>query len=169
MHRHLFSHVDMAPNRVHMLDGTVPEPFVAEHAASFERWIEADGGLDLQLLGIGRNGHIGFNEPSELPVAEALRLPTRLVGLHPVTRADAAHEFGSVDSVIPRALTMGVATILAARSIVILATGARKAEAVAAALTGPMTAALPASLLQSVAARVTWILDEPAASGLPGR
>lgn len=169
MHRHLFGRVDIAPHRAHMLDGTVPEPFVAEHAEQFERWIEADGGLDLQLLGIGRNGHIGFNEPSDLPVAEALGLRTRLIELHPITRADAAHEFGSVESVIPRALTMGVATILAARSIVILATGSRKAESVAAALTGPMTAAVPSSLLQSVAGKVTWILDEAAARGLPGR
>ena len=128
-----------------------PRAFAVAHAAEFDRWIEADGGLDLQLLGIGRNGHIGFNEPSDLDVADALRLPTRLVDLHPVTRADASREFGSEDAVIPRALTMGVATILAARSILILATGAHKAEAVAAALTGPMTAAVPASLLQSVA------------------
>jgi glucosamine-6-phosphate deaminase len=125
--------------------------------------------LDLQLLGIGRNGHIGFNEPSDMEVADALRLPTRPVELHPVTRADAAREFGSEDAVIPRALTMGVATILAARSIVILATGPHKAEAVAAALAGPMTAAVPASLLQSAAPRVTWILDEAAARGLPDR
>ena len=169
MHRHLFGRVDIAPDRAHVLDGTVPERCVAEHAAEFERWIEADGGLDLQLLGIGRNGHIGFNEPTDLTVAEALRLPTRLVPLHPVTRADAVREFGSEEAVIPRALTMGVATILAARSIVILATGTRKAEIVAAALTGPMTAAVPASLLQSVAPRVTWILDEAAAGALPGR
>jgi glucosamine-6-phosphate deaminase len=168
MHRHLFGHVDIAPHRAHMLDGTVPERFAAQHAAEFERWIEADGGLDLQLLGIGRNGHIGFNEPCDLPVAEALRLPTRMVDLHPVTRADASREFGSEEGVIPRALTMGVATILSARSILILATGARKAEAVAAALTGPVTAAVPASLLQSAAAKVTWILDEAAASGLSG-
>ena len=150
-----------------MLDGTVPEAFAAAHAAEFERWIEADGGLDVQLLGIGRNGHIGFNEPSELTVAEALRLPTRLVELHPVTRADAAKDFGGVDRVIPRALTMGIATILAARSIVILATGEHKADAVARALTGPMTAELPASLLQSAAGRVTWVIDEAAAAGLP--
>jgi glucosamine-6-phosphate deaminase len=167
MHRHLFGRVDLAPDRTHVLDGTVPEPFAAEHAAQFERWIQADGGLDLQLLGIGRNGHIGFNEPSDRPVAEALGLSTRLVELHPVTRADAAREFGSTDAVIPRALTMGVATILAARSIVILATGAHKAEVVAEALEGPMTAALPASLLRSVAPRVTWILDEAAARALP--
>src|SRR5262249_29163579 len=160
-HRHLFSHVDLSPNHAHMLDGTVPEEFAAEHAAEYDRWIAADGGLDLQLLGIGRNGHIGFNEPSDLTVEEELRLPTRLIELHPVTRADAAREFGNVDRVIPRALTMGVATILGARVILMLATGAHKAPAVAAALDGPMTAALPASLLQSVAPKVTWMLDEP--------
>jgi glucosamine-6-phosphate deaminase len=168
MNRHLFSHVDLASNRAHVLDGTVPEAFVANHAAEFDRWIEADGGLDVQLLGIGRNGHIGFNEPSSLDAAEMLRLPTRLVELHPVTRADAMREFGGEERVIPRALTMGVAPILAARSILMLATGAHKAEAVAAALTGPMTAGLPASLLQSVAAKVTWLLDEPAASRVAG-
>ena len=166
MHRHLFSQVDIAPHRAHIFDGTVPAAFVAAHAAEYDRWIESDGGLDLQLLGIGRNGHIGFNEPSNLTVAEALRLPTRLAELHPVTRADAAREFDGVEHVIPQALTMGVAAILAARSIVLLATGAHKAEPVARALTAPMTAELPATLLQSVADKVTWILDEPAAAGL---
>ncbi len=166
MHRHLFSHVDLPANQAHFLDGTVPESGVAEHAAQFDQWIEADGGLDLQLLGIGRNGHIGFNEPGELSVAEALQLPTRLIDLHPITRADAAREFGGVERVIPRALTMGVATILAARSIVMLATGPHKADAVAKALSGPMTAEVPASLLQTAAPRVTWMLDESAAAGL---
>jgi glucosamine-6-phosphate deaminase len=166
MHRHLFSLVDLAPHRAHVLDGTVPEEFAARHAALFDRWIEADGGLDTQLLGIGRNGHIGFNEPSDLAVATALELPTRLVGLHPVTRADAAREFGGEDRVIPRALTMGLAPIVAARSIVVLATGSHKAEIVAAALTGPVTTQVPASLLQAIPEKVTWILDEPAAAGL---
>jgi glucosamine-6-phosphate deaminase len=166
MHRHLFDHVDIAPDHAHVLDGTVPEAFATAHAAEFDRWIEADGGLDVQLLGIGRNGHIGFNEPSKLSVGEALRLPTRLVELHPVTRADAAKEFGAIEHVIPRALTMGIAPILAARSIVILATGEHKAEAVARALNGPMTAELPASLLRTAADRVLWIIDEPAAQGL---
>jgi glucosamine-6-phosphate deaminase len=166
MHRHLFSAVDIIPNHAHFLDGTVPEAYAAEHAAQYDRWIAADGGLDFQLLGIGRNGHIGFNEPSELSVDEAIKLPTRLIELHPVTRADAAREFGSVERVIPRAFTMGVATILGARSILMLATGAHKAASVAAALDGPTTAALPASLLQTVASKVTWMLDEPAAAEL---
>jgi glucosamine-6-phosphate deaminase len=166
MHRCLFSQVDIQAHRAHVLDGTVHEAFAAAHAADFDRWIEADGGLDVQLLGIGRNGHIAFNEPSGLSAQEAQRLPTRLVELHPVTRADAAKDFGGLDLVIPRALTMGVASILAARSIVILATGARKAEIVARAVTGPMTAEVPASLLQSDAEKVTWVIDEEAARGM---
>ncbi len=166
MNRNLFSLVDIAPNRAHVFDGTVPEEFAPTHAAEFERWIAADGGLDVQLLGIGRNGHIAFNEPSDLTVAEALRLPARVVELHHVTRASAASDFGGLDRVIPRALTLGTAAILAARSIVIVATGAHKAEVVAGALEGPMSARLPASLLQSVADKVTWLLDEAAAAGL---
>jgi len=164
MHRNLFSQVDIAPDRAHVFDGTVPEEFAHAHAAEFERWIAADGGLDVQLLGIGRNGHIAFNEPIDLTVAEALRLPARLVELHHVTREVAARDCGGLDRVIPRALTLGTAAILAARSIVIVATGAHKADVVARALEGPMTAQLPASLLQSVAANVTWLLDEPAAA-----
>ncbi len=166
MHRHLFDHVDIRPNRAHVLDGTVPEAFAAAHAAEFERWIAAEGGLDLQLLGIGRNGHIGFNEPSDLPVEEALRLPTRLVALDPITLADAAADFGVESAVIPRALTLGVGPILTARSIVLLALGPKKAEPVALALTGPITPRVPASLLRSVNRRVTWMLDEAAAQGL---
>ncbi len=166
MDRHLFSKTDLLPNRAHLLDGTVPERFVAEHVAEYERWIEADGGLDIQLLGIGRNGHIAFNEPSELSLEDALKLPTRLTQLHPQTIADAARDFGGVDRVIPRALTMGISTILAARSILILATGPHKAEAVQQALNGPVTPRLPASLLQTVASKVAWLLDAPAAAGL---
>jgi glucosamine-6-phosphate deaminase len=166
MHRHLFSRVDLPSNQAHVLDGTVPEAFAAEHAAQFDRWIDADGGLDLQLLGIGRNGHIGFNEPTDVSVAEASATPTRVVELHPITKADAVREFGAPEKVIPRALTMGVRQILAARTIVMLATGPRKAPIVAQALLGPVTAAVPASLLQTVAERVVWILDEPAAAEL---
>jgi glucosamine-6-phosphate deaminase len=167
MHEHLFRHVDLAANRAHVLDGSVPESAVAEHAAQFDRWIAGDGGLDIQLLGIGRNGHLAFNEPSDLTADEALRLPTRCVDLHPVTREDAARDFGGqIDRVIPRALTMGLAPILAARSILILAIGARKAEIVARSILGPVTARVPGSLLQTVPGKVTWMLDEAAAQGL---
>jgi len=166
MHRQLFGHVDIAPNRAHVFDSTVPEAFAAEHVAQYDRWIAADGGLDLQVLGIGRNGHIGFNEPEELPVEEALRLPSRLVDLHPVTRADASRDFGAEPQVIPRALTLGVAPILSACSILVLAFGTQKAEIVARSVRGPMTALVPASLLQSVPRRVTWMVDEAAAQAL---
>jgi glucosamine-6-phosphate deaminase len=167
MHRHLFSRVDIAPNRAHVLDGTVPLSFVSAHASAYDRWIVADGGLDLQLLGIGRNGHIGFNEPSDLSVAEALALPTRLAELHPVTVADSAKDFDGDESRVPRrALTMGVAPILAARRILILAFGPAKAPAVARSLRGPVSAEMPASLLQTVPGKVHWILDEAAAREL---
>ncbi len=167
MHRHLFSMVDLPANQAHVLDGTAPEHSVAAHAAEFDRWIEEDGGLDLQLLGIGRNGHIGFNEPSSLTVDEALRLPTRVVGLHPITTADAAKDFGGhVDRVPRRALTVGVKPILAARSIAVLAFGPHKAEAVALSINGPMSAEVPGSLLQHAGPRVTWILDGAAAARL---
>ena len=166
MHRHLFGHVDLEANRAHVLDGTVPEGFVGDHVANFDRWMEAEGGLDLQLLGIGRNGHIGFNEPSEVPLEEALRLRTRLVDLHPMTVEDAVADFGSESEVIRRALTVGVAPILAARSILILALGGHKAEAVRGALMGPLTSRLPASLLQAAGSRVTWLLDAGASAGI---
>jgi glucosamine-6-phosphate deaminase len=166
MHEHLFRHVDISPDRAHLLDGTVPETFTLSHAAEYDRWIDEDGGLDVQLLGLGRNGHIAFNEPSDMSVEIALELPSRLVDLHPVTRADAAEEFGGADKVIPRALTMGLAPILAARSIVVLVTGAHKARITAMALRGEMTAQNPGSLLRTAGDRVTWLLDEPAAAGL---
>jgi glucosamine-6-phosphate deaminase len=166
MHRHLFAHIDLAPNRAHVLDGTVPEAFAHEHAAQFDRWIGADGGLDLQLLGIGRNGHIGFNEPSSLAVDDAAKLPTRVMELHPITLADAANDFGDPSLVPRRALTMGVAPILASRSILVLAFGVKKAEIVAKALKGPITAEVPATLLRRKPDGVTWMLDEAAAAGL---
>jgi glucosamine-6-phosphate deaminase len=169
MNQHLFSKVDLAANAAHVLDGTVPDAATADHCATFDRWIEADGGLDLQLLGIGRNGHIGFNEPSELGIEEFAALPTRRVKLHPVTSADAARDFGGELAKVPaEALTVGVKPILAARSILILAFGAAKADAVAKALTGPITASVPASLLRRSGAKVTWLVDEAAAAGLGG-
>ena len=166
MDRHLFNHVSIRPNHTHLFDGTIPEAFVADHAAEFDRWIVAEGGLDLQLLGIGRNGHIGFNEPSDLPTDRALKLPSRLMHLHPITLEDAALDFGDVSLVPRRALTLGVTPILAARSILVLAFGPKKAEIVAKALRGPITAEVPASLLRSAQGRVTWLIDEAAAVSL---
>ena len=154
----------MDPARVHVPDGTAADLQAA--ADRYDEAIAATGGVDVQVLGIGTNGHIGFNEPSELSVPEALALPTRRVSLHPMTTEDAARDFGSIEAVPRTALTMGVAPIVAARTILVLAFGAKKAEPVARALRGPMTAACPGSLLQSVADRVVWLLDDAAASGL---
>ncbi|WP_435016605.1 glucosamine-6-phosphate deaminase [Tundrisphaera sp. TA3] len=166
MHRHLLGHVDIAANRAHLLDGSVPEAFASDHAADFDRWMAAEGGLDLQLLGIGRNGHIGFNEPSDLATPEALALPTRMVKLHPTTIADAAKDFGG-EALVPRqALTVGTAPILAARSILVLAFGPNKADAVSRSLLGPITAEVPGSLLRTAGSRVHWFIDQEAAQGL---
>jgi len=164
MEQRLFAHVNLAPNRAHVLDGTVPDSFVKQHGEQFDRWILDEGGLDIQLLGIGRNGHIGFNEPSNLSVDRAVELPTRLVDLHPMTISDAAKDFDGEESVPRHALTMGVATILAARSILVLAFGERKAPAVARSLLGPITAEVPGSLLHTVSNKVTWLIDQAAAS-----
>jgi glucosamine-6-phosphate deaminase len=165
MDRHLFSRVNMSANHAHLLDGTVPEHSVADHAAQFDAWIQKDGSLDVQLLGIGRNGHVGFNEPSELSVDTALALPTRLVDLHPITIEDAAKDFGGDANRVPRrALTLGMKPILEARGILVLAFGRHKAEAVAQSINGPMSAQLPGSLLQAAGDRVTWVLDEAAAA-----
>ena len=166
MHLHLFRFLNLPANQTHVLDGTVPAFAAEEHARQFDAWIERAGGLDLQLLGIGRNGHIGFNEPFEASLAEACSLPTRLVELHPVTRADAAPAFGGLDHVPTHALTVGTKAILAAGKILILAFGPNKADAVAASLQGPPTSTVPASLLQTQAAKVVWIIDEAAAANL---
>lgn len=131
-------------------------------ADDFERLVSSDGGLDLQVLGVGANGHVGFNEPGS-----SLDSLTRVVELAPSTRQANAAFFGCVDDVPTRAITQGLATILRARELLLLATGAHKAPAVAAALTGPVTSAVPASVLQRHP-RVTVILDEAAASEPPG-
>ena len=163
MGRHLFSRVDLAPNRAHLLDGSVPEAFADDHGAAFDRWIAAEGGLDLQLLGIGRNGHVGFNEPTDLPLADALALPTRLAPLAETTLDDAAADFaGDRSAVPPGALTVGLAPILAARSILVLAFGPRKAAIVSRALRGPITPQVPATLLRHARGRVTWLVDRSA-------
>jgi glucosamine-6-phosphate deaminase len=154
MREHLFGKVDADPARTHLPEGG------ADGAEAYEAAIRAAGGIDLQLLGVGRNGHIGFNEPGSPPDSR-----TRIVTLSPDTREANATDFPPGESVPERAVTMGLATILSARAIVLLATGAAKAEALAAALTGPVTTTLPASFLRHHS-DVTVICDEDAASRL---
>lgn len=153
MRQHLFDRVDIDPARTHLPDGLAADPTAS--GLAYEAAIKAAGGIDLQLLGIGRNGHIGFNEPG----ADANGV-TRAVDLAPATlEANAAVFPGGV--VPPKAMTMGLGTILACRAIVLLATGSAKAAAVKAALTGPVTIDCPASLLRNHPA-VSWYLDAEA-------
>jgi glucosamine-6-phosphate deaminase len=143
MHQELFDAVDIDPANIHLPRGDLGEEEVAHHAADYERAIAAAGGIDLMLLGIGANGHIGFNEPGSQRCSR-----TRLVHLARSTRLAAAKDFAGVANVPLAGVTMGVATILAARRVVLLACGLHKAAAVAAAIEGPGEATCPASLLQ---------------------
>jgi glucosamine-6-phosphate deaminase len=158
MREHLYSKIDIDPARCHIPDGTTTDP--RAECASYEEKIRADGGIDLQLLGIGQDGHIGFNEPSS-----SLASRTRLKTLTANTReANAAH-FASKGEVPMHVLTMGLGTIMEARRCVLLAFGANKADAVAKMVEGPLGASVPASILQ-MHPSCTVVLDEEAAAKL---
>jgi glucosamine-6-phosphate deaminase len=159
MEVHLFSRVNLAPERIHVLNGAAPDP--AAECARYERAIENAGGIDLQLLGIGTNGHIGFNEP-----ARELMAATHRVKLKASTRRSNAALFGGViDDVPHEALSMGMGTILGARRIVLIATGKAKAGCIERAVTGAITTKLPASFLQ-LHRDVEFMLDEAGAGAL---
>ncbi|MBL8988556.1 MAG: glucosamine-6-phosphate deaminase [Gemmatimonadetes bacterium] len=160
MAEHLFDHIDIPPANVHIPDGNLPREQVDDHCASYEAAIRAAGGIDFQLLGIGKTGHIGFNEPGS-----GARSRTRLVTLDTVTRRDAAADFFG-EAYVPReAITMGVATILEAREIAILATGEHKAAIVRRAIEGEVDTEVAATFLQTHPA-TTFFLDRSAAADL---
>jgi glucosamine-6-phosphate deaminase len=160
MQHHLFDHIDIDPARTHVPSGTVPKAEVDAHCAAYEEAIRASGGIDFQILGIGRTGHIGFNEPGS-----PRHSVTRLVALDPLTRRDAAGDFGG-DAATPRyALTMGVRSILNARRIVLMAWGQHKADIVRAAVEGDVTSHITASFLQEHP-HATFVLDAAAAGSL---
>jgi glucosamine-6-phosphate deaminase len=159
MRHHLFDRIDRAPAPRHFLDGVAAD--MTAEAERYERAIDAAGGLDVVVLGLGTNGHIGFNEPAD-------RLPARthVVGLTHETRHANADGFdGDVSRVPYHAITMGVGTMLAARRVVLIATGANKVDAVAALVEGPLTTRVPASLLQ-LHPNAVVIVDRAAAAGL---
>jgi glucosamine-6-phosphate deaminase len=158
MRQHLFAHVNLAPARIEFLNGRARD--WRKEAARYERRLVARGGLDLVILGIGQNGHIGFNEP-----APALEPRTHLVTLRPATRRANAWLFDKPRQVPRRALSMGIGTILSARGVVLLATGRSKASIVRRALEGPITTRVPASLLQ-LHPNVVVVLDRDAAAKL---
>jgi len=162
MRTQLFDHVDIDPANTHLPDGAARD--LRQAAADYERRIAAAGGIDLQLLGIGEAGHIGFNEP-----LSAIRSRTRDKTLTPTTRRQNAAMFGGDPDRVPsRALTMGVGTILEARELILLACGRAKAEVIARAVEGPITASISASALQ-IHANCKVVLDEEAAAMLAGR
>jgi glucosamine-6-phosphate deaminase len=159
MQRHFFDHVNLTPRRIHFLDGRAADP--AAECARYERAIARAGGIDLLLLGLGTNGHVGFNEP-----AASLIATTHVANLTDRTRRANASLFGWASTAPGKALTMGMGTILQGRRIVLLATGLSKQSAVRRMVTGPITPRVPASLLQ-LHGRVEVWLDEAAAAQLP--
>jgi len=158
MESRLFRHINIRPENTHVPDGLAKDPFA--FCQEYEEMIEKAGGVDLVLVGIGRNGHVAFVEPDE-----ALSSRTALKMLSESTQEA---NFGTAEGVPRYALTMGIGTIMAGRQIVLLATGEKKAEAIAKAVEGPITTEVPASLLQ-LHHNVTVVVDEAAGSQLSRR
>jgi glucosamine-6-phosphate deaminase len=158
MWENLFNHVNIPPENVHIPDGNVED--IPAFCREYERRILAEGGIDLQVLGIGTDGHIGFNEPTS-----SLASRTRIKTLTQQTCKDNARFFGSEADVPKHVITMGIGTIMEARHNLLLAFGSQKADAIAGAVEGPVSAINPASILQMHPA-VTVCLDEGASSAL---
>ena len=158
MRENLFRHLNIPEENTHIPDGLTTD--VPAFCQGYEEAIRMAGGLDLQILGIGGDGHIGFNEPGSSLVSR-----TRIKSLTPRTRQDNARYFSTEDEIPRHVITMGVGTIMESQEIVLLAFGEGKAEAVAAAVEGPITASVPASILQ-LHERATILLDEAAAGDL---
>ena len=160
MQETFFDHVNIPPQNIHVPDGTIKPEDAEDYCQRYEQKIRRAGGIDLQVLGIGRTGHIGFNEPGS-----ARQSRTRMVTLDPVTRRDAASSFFGEENVPHQALTMGVGTILDARKVVLLAFGEHKSAIVHRAIEGPVSDAVTASYLQQHP-DATFLLDQAAASDL---
>ena len=158
MWENLFRHINIAEKNIHIPDGNAPD--IPKFCREYEQQILAAGGIDLQVLGIGTDGHIGFNEPSS-----SLASRTRIKTLTQQTCSDNARFFGSEEKVPHHVITMGIGTIMEARENLLLAFGPNKARAVAEAVEGPITSLNPASILQMHPV-VKVILDEPAAADL---
>jgi len=163
MKENLFDYIDINPENCNVPDGTVPQELVKAYCDNYEKKINEAGGLDFQLLGIGSNGHIGFNEPGS-----HINSVTRLITLDLVTRADATSEFGALANVPKKAITMGVSTILKAKRIVLLALGERKAQIIKKAVEGPVTEFIPASYLQGHSNTLA-VIDDAASAELTRR
>lgn len=160
MHRYLFNHVDIDPANIHLPDGELPKDEIKKHCLDYEQMIQDAGGIDLQILGIGNNGHIGFNEPGS-----GLYSKTRMVTLDTSTRLANAYEFANISEVPRLAITVGISTIMKARQIVLMAWGPGKAPVIQKACEEDDTEQLPASLLQNHD-EVRFVIDESASGEL---
>ena len=160
MYEHLFDHVDIPKNQIHIPDGTISEEYVSLFCEKYDEMIRDAGGIDIQLLGIGRTGHIGFNEPGSRPDS-----PTRLITLDQVTRKDAASDFFGEEYVPRRAITMGVGTIMQAKKIYLMAWGEGKSEMIRQTVEGDVKESVPATYLQNHP-NTTVVLDEAASAKL---
>lgn len=160
MHAHLFDHIDIKPENIHIPDGTISRDQITDYCTNYDLEIENAGGLDIQILGIGRTGHIGFNEPGS-----EINSPTRLISLDYVTIADAASDFYGEEFVPTRAITMGVSTILKAKRVILMALGEGKAGIIQKAIEGTVTSEVPASFLQKHN-NALFILDKTSSSEL---
>lgn len=163
MREQLFDHIDIPKGNYHIPDGTIPPEKVREYCQEYEELIEKYGGLDFQILGIGRNGHIGFNEPGS-----HVNSRTRLMTLDLTTRIDAALDFGGLPKVPRKAITMGVNAIMNAKRVVLVAWGEHKAHIIQQAVEGTVMESVPASYLQGHP-NVLFYLDEASASQLVSR
>jgi len=160
MNEHLFNHIDIKPENIHIPDGTISKDKVLEYCNHYEKKINALGGLDLQILGIGRTGHIGFNEPGS-----SINSSTRMINLDYITRVDAASDFYGEESVPVKAITMGIGTILKAKRIILMVWGEGKAEIVKKAVEGDIVSNVPATFLQAHP-NTTFVMDAAAGAEL---
>ncbi|HUR11228.1 MAG TPA: glucosamine-6-phosphate deaminase [Flavitalea sp.] len=160
MHVHLFHHVDIPAENIHVPNGEIKKEEIKQYCADFEKQVEEAGGIDMQILGIGNNGHIGFNEPGS-----SINSRTRLTSLDNSTRIANSYEFANISQVPRLAITMGISTILKAKKILLMAWGQGKAGVVQKAVEGHVTEQIPAALLQHHN-DCEFILDDPAASEL---
>ncbi len=160
MREHLFDHLDIPNTQIHIPDGQQTKEDVRTYCQNYEQKIIEAGGIDIQILGIGRTGHIGFNEPGS-----SLKSKTRLVRLDRITRLDAASDFFGKENVPSKAITMGVGTIMDAKRIVLMAWGEGKANIIKQAVEGPIQESVPATFLQTHP-NCDFIIDRAAATSL---
>ncbi len=160
MQQHFIKHIDILPENFHIPDSNMPRESIEIECAKYEQTIKDSGGIDIQILGIGRTGHIGFNEPGSSRDSR-----TRLVELDKITRDDACSNFNSLENTPKYSLTMGVATIMEAKKIILMAWGKSKSEIIAKVVKGSITNEASASFLQSHP-NAKFVLDKDSVSRL---